>query len=413
MGRGGGGGGHSGGGFSGGSRGGGFSSGGSRGSSGFSGSRSSSSFGGGSRSSGSSRGFSSGGSSRGSHRGGSSGSFGSFGFGNSNNDSYGKTHNGPYYTPGPRPGYFSTRPVIINSGPRYYGGFHQPVVSPGGCLTRFLLISLILFIVMVLVVSCAATMTAPYDSGGSHSGSPSSITSSTYEREPLKDAVTVDAGWYTDELGWIDRPSVLTGGMREFYKATGVMPYLYITDELDGDKDPSDSEAQEFCQRLYDKLFTAKNGTVDGAHVLVVFFEPYESEYSWYIQTGYQAYSVIDDEARAIMGDYIDSYYTDSSLDDSQYFAKIFEKSAERIMSVTKPMWYAPALLFGATALLLVIFLVWRRAKDKKIEEAKATAEILNTPLQTYTQTETTQNAEDLAGKYGSGSAEDLANKYK
>ena len=402
MGRGGGsgGGGRSGGGFSGG----GFSSGGSRGGGFSGGSRSSSSFGSGSRggssfSGGSSRGFSSGGSSGGSHRGGYSSGSSS---GRPQGTNYGSSHNGPYYTTGPRPGYFSTRPIIINNGgPGYYSGFHRPVASPGGCLTRFLWMMLIMFIVMVLVASCAASMSGSYESYESDYGSsPSSITSSTYEREPLRDAVTVDAGWYTDELGWIDHPSVLTGGMREFYKATGVMPYLYITDNIDGDLDPTDAEAQQFCSALYDKLFTAKNGTVDGAHVLVVFFEPYSSQYSWYIQTGYQAYTVIDDEARAIMGDYIDSYYTDSSLNDSQYFAKVFEKSAERIMNVTKPQWYAPAVLFGAALLIFAVFYVWKRAKDKKIEEAKANAEILGTPLETYEQTQQTQSAEDLAEKY-------------
>ena len=100
------------------------------------------------------------------------------------------------------------------------------------------------------------------------------------------------------------------------------------------------------------------------------------------------------------MGDYIDSYYTDSSLNDSQYFAKVFEKSAERIMNVTKPQWYAPAVLFGAALLIFAVFYVWKRAKDKKIEEAKANAEILGTPLETYEQTQQTQSAEDLAEKY-------------
>lgn len=295
-------------------------------------------------------------------------------------------------------------PVIINSGNRYddrrsgSGGPGGPGGPSGcsGCLRTFLMMILVI-ILLSAIVSCMATDIA---SPGYESGNYAEIGASSCEREKLDIDSTVDAGWFDDRAGWIDSRRTLESGLKEFYDRTGVMPYLVITDNINGDRDPSDLDAEIFCEELYDELFTARDGSIDETHLLVVFFEPYDSQYSYYIMAGSAAKSVMDEEARGILGDYIDRYYTDSSLDDSEYFAKVFEMTADRIMEVTKPAWYLPVIVISIVGAVCVIFLIWKRAMDKKIEKEKADAAILNTPLQTYSEAGTTASAEDLAGKY-------------
>ena len=46
----------------------------------------------------------------------------------------------------------------------------------------------------------------------------------------------------------------------------------------------------------------------------------------------------MDDEAVGILADYLDRYYS-SDLDDEEFFSLTFEKTAERIMTVTKSPW--------------------------------------------------------------------------
>ena len=57
-----------------------------------------------------------------------------------------------------------------------------------------------------------------------------------------------------------------------------------------------------------------------------------QSEYIIYLYTGKQADEVMDREAREIFLNNADSYYTDTSLSDEEYFAKIFRESANNIM---------------------------------------------------------------------------------
>ena len=399
--------GRSSGGFSGGSRGGGF--GGSRGS----GMRSS---GGGGRS------FSSGGSrSFGSFSGGRSSS--TFNHSRPTSNSFGSYHSSPFSSGGsPRP----VRPIIFvnpgynktNSSPYgtyntnssdpygtkktpepYHKGYKGYAGGPRisiGCLYSFLLIVIILTIMAVVF---GGLWSALY--GEQNPNSHSDITYSTTQREPLpSDAVTVKNGYFTDELGWITSKSKLESGMKSFYEATGVMPYLYLTDEVDGETSPKANDFMNFADRTYDDLFTASNGQIDEAHLLVIFHEYYDGEYTVYWLAGKQAQAVIDDEAGEILMDYFDRYYYDSSKDNSEYFAAVFKEAGESIMKITRPAWYYPTIIGGIVLIILIIFAIFAiRAKAKK-EQDKRDQEILDTPLETFGDNETTVKAEDLAKKY-------------
>ena len=344
------------------------------------------------------RGGSSGGRSSGGSFGGSRSSGGrSGGFGGGRGGSFG----GGSFGGGSRGG-----GIFGGGGGRPAGGFgspfrprHTPVFIPpiyssrrrspggGGGFGCGCLISVIIaFIVLMLIISFASNM----NSGSSDSGS--GITKSTIVREPLPKGSVMETDYYTDELDWIKSPSKLTAGLKNFYQETGVQPYLYITDTINGSHYPTTEELDEFVHNLYDELFK------DEAHLLLVFFE-YDSSGNYmnrYV-AGTQAKTVIDMEAADILLDYIDRYYYDSSLSEDEFFSLAFDKAGERIMTVTKSPWINVWIIIGIVALVVILFIWWKKAKEKKELEEERKRKILETPLE----------------KFEDGEAEKLARKYK
>lgn len=258
-----------------------------------------------------------------------------------------------------------------NSSPRKQGG--------SGCLTAVITICavILLFAVMAFVVS-----------GGS---SDSDVTASTVKREALPAGAVDETAYYTDELGWIDNNTKLEAGMKNFYKETGVQPYLYITGSINGSHDPTQAELEAFANEQYDALFT------DEAHLLLVFFEYYPSEYHTWCITGTQAKTVVDSEAVNILLDYVDRYYY-SDLADEEMFSKAFDEAGERIMTVTKSPWITVWIVIGVLAIVAVAFIWWRSYKKQRNREDEAARKILETPLETFGSDE----AEELAKKYES-----------
>ena len=306
------------------------------------------------------------------------------------NPGYGKTNSSPYGT---------SNTSGSNNGGAYHKGYKGYTGGPRvniGCLYSFLLI---VIIITLMAVVFGGLWSAMY--GQQNPNSQSDITYSTTKREPLpSNAVTVKNGYYTDELGWITSKSKVESGMKSFYEDTGVMPYLYLTDTVDGETSPKKNDFINFADAKYDELFTAANGQVDEAHILVIFHEYYDGEYTVYYTAGVQAQSVIDDEAGEILMDYFDRYYYDSSKDNSEYFSAVFKEAGEAIMKVTRPAWYYPTIIGGIILIIgAIAAIIALRAKNKK-EQDERDKEILNTPLETFGDNETTVKAEDLAKKY-------------
>ncbi|RIE05678.1 hypothetical protein [Candidatus Cryosericum terrychapinii] len=374
MGRGGGSGGRSSGGSGGGSR----SSGG-RSSGSTSGGRSSGSFGGssggpsfGSRRSGDSSGGRSGG--------GFGGPFGG-GFGSRRSgDSFGGGFGG-FFGGGPAgPSLGNSRPSGVPfGGGRSYGGGR----SRGcGCLT--------LIVVLIVIGIAIAAITASHSGSVSNSsGGSTEIMKSTVARKALPRGSVNETGYYTDQLGWIDNQTQLLAGLKHFYQKTGVQPYLYITDTINGSHSPTASDLDKAANSLYDKLFT------DEAHLLLVFFE-YDNSYMDRYVCGTQAKTVIDNEAANILLDYVDRYYYDSNLSEGAFFSKAFSDAADRIMEVTRSPWIIVFVVLGVVVLMIIMFAWWRRAINQKNLEAKQTEEMLKTPLEKFGDTE----AEELTKKY-------------
>lgn len=248
----------------------------------------------------------------------------------------------------------------FSGGPQYSGGFG------GGLASGILGIT-------VLVVVVLVGMIASFSGVGSSSSA--SITPSTIERTPLAAGAVNETEYFTDELGWIGSSTKLEAGMKHFYQKTGVQPYLYITDSINGEHIATQENMDAYANQLYDELFT------DEAHILVLFHEyNSDSNYStWYV-TGKQAKTVVDQEGADILLDYIDHYYY-SDYGEDEMFSLAFRDAADRMMHVEKSM--APALfLTGMVLAILVLLFVWWKQKVKRDKEkAEETERILNADI--------------------------------
>ncbi len=260
----------------------------------------------------------------------------------------------------------------------YSGGSGSSGTGTGcGCSTMVIIAMILIIIVVFIMLGTGSIF-----SGGD-------ITKSTAERVALPAGAVNETGYYTDELGWISNETKLLTGLKYFHKKTGVQPYLYIMDNVNGSHHPTESELDAFTNELYDRLFT------DEAHLLLVFFE-YNNAYMDRYVCGTQAKTVIDAEAADILLDYIDRYYYDDSLTDEEFFSKAFSDAADRIMTVTRSPWISVMSVFALLALAVVLFTWWNMAKRQKDLEARRMEEILKTPLEKFDDLE----AEKLAKKY-------------
>lgn len=221
-------------------------------------------------------------------------------------------------------------------------------------------------------------------------GETADVTTSTVQRQPLPAGSVNETGYYTDNLDWIQNQTKLVSGLRHFYKQTGVQPYLYITDTINGSHSPSAEEIDAFANELYDQLFT------DEAHLLFVFFE-YDNRYIDRYLCGTQAKTVVDQEAADILLDFVDRYYYDDSLSEDEFFSQSFSEAADRMMTVTRSPWVSALVFDGAVVLVVVAFLWWRNSKRQRNLEAKRTEELLKIPLD----------------RFGDPAVEELAKKYE
>lgn len=253
------------------------------------------------------------------------------------------------------------------------GGGHSSFL---GCVSALVGLVIFFFIVSFLLNSL---------------GNSSSVIPSTVKREPLPEGSVVETGYFTDELGWISDSSALTAGMEQFYRETGVQPYLYLFDNIDGNYNPSDAQVEAFAHSVYDRLFE------DEAHLLVLFWEYGNQHETWYLP-GTQASAVIDTEAGDILIDNIERYYYDRSLNEETFFSKAFSDTAQRIMKVTTSPLTVIGISIAVVAVLVILFTWWKRAKEEKRREQERMKEILETPLESFGDLET----EEIAKKYES-----------
>ena len=257
-----------------------------------------------------------------------------------------------------------------------YGGFGYGGYGARGSIIGDIVGGIVAIIVLLLV--CYMLMGA---------GS-ANITNSTIERQKLETTVSLDKGFYSDELGWIRSETQASKGLKHFYNKTGVAPYVYIINNVNGNYDPSTETLEQFASDKYNELFN------DQGHLLLVFWD-HEGSWQYTTWLGSQTGVVMDAEARDILFDYIDYYYYEAPTED-EFFSKAFEKAADRMMEKTKSPFITLGIVAGGAVIIVIAFVWWKESKRKKAEQDERNQEILNTPLE--------KMSDELA---------DLENKYK
>lgn len=244
-----------------------------------------------------------------------------------------------------------------NYNPMYRTSYYRPMTPLGGTLS----------IVLAIIVIVAGLIAARPN-----------IQQSTIERSKLDSSLCtrVDT-WYQDDINWIHDEKTLLKGLKTFYNKTGVQPYLWITDNVNGKAKPNTSDFETALKSKYSELFK------DEGHVIVCFMESSPSVYATYYWAGSAAKGVIDDEAGEILLDVIDSKYT-SDLSDEEMFSKSFSDAATRMMKVgrtTKQLIIIAVIVLLCLGFVVSVYL-WVKARAKaRAEEAEETQRILNTPI--------------------------------
>lgn len=204
------------------------------------------------------------------------------------------------------------------------------------------------------------------------------IQQSTVERSKLDSSLCTKVDtWYQDNINWIHDEKTLLKGLKTFYDKTGVQPYLWITDNINGKAKPNTSDFETALKSKYSELFK------DEGHVIVCFMESSPSVYATYYWAGSAAKGVIDDEAGEILLDVIDSKYT-SDLSDEEMFSKSFSDAATRMMKVghtTKQLIIIAVIVLLCLGFVVSVYL-WVKTRAKaRAEEAEERERILNTDI--------------------------------
>ena len=283
-----------------------------------------------------------------------------------------------------RPSYRTSRPIIY-AGPIYHSSGHSGSSSskPGtaahaggasggsssssgnsGCATL-----LIVFLVFGLILLLFGALAGR---GGSSSGG---VTASTVQREPLAASAVKETGYYEDNIGMINSSSALQAGMKQFYQETGVQPFLYTTPDVNGDYDPSNTTLEAYAQTLYSELFD------DDGHFLVIIYDADPSGFGYYYIPGNAAKAVMDAEALSIFEGYVNADFDQYYDSPAGYFSNVFSDTSSRIMQVTKSPLIKVGMVIILVAGIALLYLWWKKAKEKKIEEMEKAQQILDADI--------------------------------
>lgn len=190
--------------------------------------------------------------------------------------------------------------------------YHVPIVPVNVSIKAVISILLINIVLPILITLCFICAWAVADNPYS---------------ERVREKVVgeyVEAGVCMDTTGdWDLWESSLTTSRDAFKVSTGVAPYVYIVDNIDGDYSPSRKQLQSKADELYQSLFE------DEVHMLVLFWD-YGGNWKYVVSLGDLAAEYMDEEALDIMDHYLTEEYYDADTD-TLFFTKTFRQTHEAL----------------------------------------------------------------------------------
>ena len=190
------------------------------------------------------------------------------------------------------------------------------------------------------------------------------------DRTPLKDPAPFEPGCITDQLHWIEDSSSTGEGLRPFYSATGVQPYVFFK-SYDATLNSS-AQKERWAKEYYNSNIKKENG-----FLFVYFAEKNQDVDVGYMccVNGSETDSVMDREATDIFMQYLKRYwYTDLSTDDM--LTKTFSNTAKSIMMPTSNFFGTLSIIVIIALLLFICFcavrIVIANNKTKKRQQIRA-----------------------------------------
>ncbi len=210
---------------------------------------------------------------------------------------------------------------------------------------------------------------------------------STIDRTPLAGQVH-KTGWYEDSLDWVIYESVLIDGLEYFYERTGVQPYVLFVSYDDSYWQGNDIDilaVESYLNDYYESHFT------DEGHLLLAYFASKddsitEMDGSFYYLCGYEADSIMDEEAVDIFWTYLEHYYHNTSYNLEQMIGGTFAHTADVIMgsstSVSTEKWHwqdyssllfiIPAVIVGVLVLLILLARTIGKREQRMLSETSS-----------------------------------------
>lgn len=215
----------------------------------------------------------------------------------------------------------------------------------------------------------------------------------------VRDALEVpnaSTSYFEDRDGdWIYDPRTLNNALRYFEVETGITPYLVI---LPNGQVTSIDKLTEIADEIYYDKFS------DERHMVLVFCDDGNGAYTCGYSVGSAAASVTDEEAVQVLSRYLDRYYNDYSITETEIFANTYIKTADMIMTAPEERVEADfgksmsgcVVVIVVGGIVIAVFAMLDSKRERRRKQDEQMKEILNTPLE----------------KFGDDEVENLAKKY-
>lgn len=296
---------------------------------------------------------------------------GSFGGGHSSGGfSGGGRSSRGFSSSGSSSSYRSSRPIY--GGPHYHSGGYGYGHSSSSSWVSILVFFIIIMIIVIPIIQKDSVK----------------IPKNTTQRVVLNGVVS-KTDWYEDNIGWITSKNTLISGLEEFYKKTGIQPYVlfvpYSAEYWNGN-DINATKADEYLEEVYSQKFK------DEAHFIFAYFQckndsKSEMDGEFRYLSGYSADTIMDNEAINILWGYFEKNYYNTSLSIEKMISNTFTETAKSIMSKPTNVWDFAIILIIVIVIILIIVFVYKMVKSKhqrEKEKEEFTEKILEKPLETF-----------------------------